>query len=241
MNARCSASTARTISVSRPCRDPKWWMSIRWLVPTAAAMSRRERSPMPLAWKSATTAASRSCLGHGGEVYHPVHRVPVGTVSTDLLPGAHPDAAPPSPPSASSMPPPPSCTTCLADYRTHHRPEGFLPPAFSDPQVLKGGVGEGNGGALGRGRRRPPDDHGDHHGARPGPYHPGDGRRARDHVHRGSDRGRRARALRDRDRRARRPRDSSPALFAPRMLAPLYADELQRLGEYARTHGPLAD
>ena len=32
---------------------------------------------------------------------------------------------------------------CLADYRTHHRPEGFLPPAFSDLEVLKGGVGEG--------------------------------------------------------------------------------------------------
>ena len=31
----------------------------------------------------------------------------------------------------------------LADYRTHHRPEGYLPPAFSDMQVLKGGVGDG--------------------------------------------------------------------------------------------------
>ena len=30
-------------------------------------------------------------------------------------------------------------------------------------------------------------------------------------------------------------------LFAPRMLAPLYADELTRLGEHARDHGPLTD
>jgi hypothetical protein len=32
---------------------------------------------------------------------------------------------------------------CLADYRTHHRPGGFLPPAFTDLQVLQGGIGAG--------------------------------------------------------------------------------------------------
>jgi len=31
----------------------------------------------------------------------------------------------------------------IADYRVHHRPEGFLPPAFSDQEILRGGVGEG--------------------------------------------------------------------------------------------------
>lgn len=31
----------------------------------------------------------------------------------------------------------------LADYRVHHRPEGFLPPAFSDQVILSGGVGAG--------------------------------------------------------------------------------------------------
>ena len=31
----------------------------------------------------------------------------------------------------------------LADYRVHHRPEGFLPSAFSDQQILRGGVGAG--------------------------------------------------------------------------------------------------
>jgi hypothetical protein len=33
---------------------------------------------------------------------------------------------------------------CLADYRQHHRPGGFLPDAFSDLEVLEGGVGAGS-------------------------------------------------------------------------------------------------
>lgn len=32
---------------------------------------------------------------------------------------------------------------CIADYVAHHRPDGFLPPAFSDLEVLRGGVGAG--------------------------------------------------------------------------------------------------
>lgn len=32
---------------------------------------------------------------------------------------------------------------CLADYIHHHRPGGFLPPAFSDQEILSGGVGDG--------------------------------------------------------------------------------------------------
>jgi hypothetical protein len=32
---------------------------------------------------------------------------------------------------------------CLADYTHHHRPGGFLPPAFSNQQILSGGVGQG--------------------------------------------------------------------------------------------------
>jgi Polyketide cyclase / dehydrase and lipid transport len=31
----------------------------------------------------------------------------------------------------------------IADYREHHRPEGFLPPAFTDQVVERGGVGAG--------------------------------------------------------------------------------------------------
>jgi polyketide cyclase/dehydrase/lipid transport protein len=32
---------------------------------------------------------------------------------------------------------------CIRDYEHHHRPEGFLPPTFSDMKVLQGGVGAG--------------------------------------------------------------------------------------------------
>ena len=34
---------------------------------------------------------------------------------------------------------------CLRDYTTHHRhqPDGFLPPAFTSLEVLRGGVGAG--------------------------------------------------------------------------------------------------
>lgn len=32
---------------------------------------------------------------------------------------------------------------CIADYRHHHRPDGFLPAAFSDLEVSRGGVGAG--------------------------------------------------------------------------------------------------
>jgi hypothetical protein len=32
---------------------------------------------------------------------------------------------------------------CLADYRQHHRPGGFLPPAFEQLEITRGGVGAG--------------------------------------------------------------------------------------------------
>jgi hypothetical protein len=32
---------------------------------------------------------------------------------------------------------------CLADYREHHRPGGFLPPAFEELEIDRGGVGAG--------------------------------------------------------------------------------------------------
>ena len=37
---------------------------------------------------------------------------------------------------------------CLADYREHHRPEGFLPPQFSDLTVVRGGAGAGTDAAV---------------------------------------------------------------------------------------------
>ena len=39
--------------------------------------------------------------------------------------------------------PPELLYLCLANYRDHHRPDGFLPPAFSDFEVTRGGVGAG--------------------------------------------------------------------------------------------------
>src|SRR5277367_5642666 len=51
-------STRSTTATRRSSRDPKWCNSIRWLVPTAAAMSRRERSPTPPAANSSTSASS---------------------------------------------------------------------------------------------------------------------------------------------------------------------------------------
>jgi hypothetical protein len=32
---------------------------------------------------------------------------------------------------------------CIADYQHHHRPGGFLPPAFHDQHILRGGLGAG--------------------------------------------------------------------------------------------------
>lgn len=32
---------------------------------------------------------------------------------------------------------------CIADYREHHRPGGFLPPAFEQLEITRGGVGAG--------------------------------------------------------------------------------------------------
>jgi hypothetical protein len=39
--------------------------------------------------------------------------------------------------------PPELIYLCLANYRDHHRPEGFLPPQFSDFEINAGGVGAG--------------------------------------------------------------------------------------------------
>src|SRR3954471_11120530 len=45
--SRWRCSTARMTSTHSPSRLPKWWISIRWLVPIAAASSRRLRSVTP--------------------------------------------------------------------------------------------------------------------------------------------------------------------------------------------------
>src|ERR1700743_108869 len=48
------------MAISSSSREPKWCNSIRWLVPTAAATSRSDRSPMPPLANSSTSLSS-SC------------------------------------------------------------------------------------------------------------------------------------------------------------------------------------
>jgi hypothetical protein len=130
---------------------------------------------------------------------------------------------------------------CLADYREHHRPEGFLPPAFSAFELHQGGVGAGTKASwtvdLGGGRKRR---------MTATITEPEPGRRL---VETGdgvvttftvtpADGGCIVRF----DTVFDEPGSSGLLLrlFIRRMLGPLYADELERLDAYAHAHGPLA-
>lgn len=130
---------------------------------------------------------------------------------------------------------------CLADYREHHRPEGFLPPAFSAFEIHRGGVGAGTEASwtvdLGGGRTRR---------MRATIAEPEPGRRL---VETGdgvvttftvapSGSGCVVRF----DTVFDEPGLGGVALrlFIGRMLGPLYADELARLDAYAHAHGPVA-
>jgi hypothetical protein len=129
---------------------------------------------------------------------------------------------------------------CLADYREHHRPDGFLPPAFSAFEVQRGGVGAGTEASwtvdLGRGRTRR---------MSATISEPQPGRRL---VETGdgvvttftvapSGRGCVVRF----DTVFDEPGLSGVLLRLSigRMLGPLYADELARLDAYAHSHGPV--
>ena len=130
---------------------------------------------------------------------------------------------------------------CLADYREHHRPDGFLPPAFSAFEVHRGGVGAGTEASwtvdLGGGRKRrmnatitEPD---------PGRrlVETGDGVVTTFTV---SPSG--GGCVVRFDTVFDEPGVSGLflRLFLGRMLGPLYADELARLAAYAHSHGPVA-
>jgi len=125
---------------------------------------------------------------------------------------------------------------CIADYREHHRPDGFLPPAFSDFEIARGGVGAGTELSWvveAGGRRRTVNAT----ISEPEPGHTlvesgsgietvftvepsGDGARVRfDTVI--DDAG--LQGLLNR-------------LFVARVLGPIYADELRRLEDYAKAH-----
>jgi hypothetical protein len=130
---------------------------------------------------------------------------------------------------------------CLADYREHHRPEGFLPPAFSAFEIHRGGIGAGTEASW--------------------TVDLGDGRKGRmSAVITEPDPGRRLVETGDGvvttfsvapsgsgcvvrfDTVFDEPGLSGVLLrlFIGRMLGPLYADELARLDIYAHTHGPVA-
>src|SRR3954470_1363277 len=61
--ARWRSSTVRITSTHRPSRPPKWWISMRWLVPIAAASSRRLRSLTPRDAMCSIAASSKRPFG----------------------------------------------------------------------------------------------------------------------------------------------------------------------------------
>ncbi len=92
--SRWRCSTALITSTQRPSREPKWWISMRWLVPIAAASSRSERSLTPRCSMCAIGSLEQSLAGvstgHGGKcTIRYIMPKPV-TVSIDV-PQARPD------------------------------------------------------------------------------------------------------------------------------------------------------
>jgi len=129
---------------------------------------------------------------------------------------------------------------CLADYQHHHNTSGFLPPAFSELHVERGGVGEGTrfratlrlgGRALTFTR--------DVTEPEPGRvlFEGGVGGHTRSVV---EPRGRGALVRFETVIEAGGLEGVLSRLFAPRLLAPLYADELERLERYAQAHAAAA-
>ena len=59
------ASTSRTTASSRPSLDPKWYSSMRWLVPIASAMRRRLWSASPSAVKCVDDRVEEALPGSG--------------------------------------------------------------------------------------------------------------------------------------------------------------------------------
>ena len=124
----------------------------------------------------------------------------------------------------------------IADYREHHRPEGFLPPAFSDLVVAHGGVGAGTEVSWvvdTGGRKRT---------IHATISEPEPGRTLVETAP-----GLETTFTIDPTPQGARVRFDTvideagiggilTRLFAPRLLRPIYADELRRLEAYARSH-----
>ena len=129
---------------------------------------------------------------------------------------------------------------CIADYREHHRPGGFLPPAFEQLEIARGGVGAGTEYSfvmtLG-GRRRAVNTT----VSEPDPGHTlvesGSGIETTFTVEPTSG-GARVRFDTVMDEGG--VQGVLNRLFAARMLVPIYEDELRRLDDYARAHPPIA-
>ena len=128
----------------------------------------------------------------------------------------------------------------IADYREHHRPEGFLPPAFTDLAVEKGGVGEGTAIRFtmrlgGRSRTAAAVV------AEPEPgrvlVETGPGVETTFTV--APEGEGRTRVRFDTVMESGGLEGLMTRLLAARLLRPLYADELERLERHAKAHGPL--
>jgi hypothetical protein len=128
----------------------------------------------------------------------------------------------------------------ISDYREHHRPEGFLPPAFTELVVEKGGVGAGTVirftmKMAGRSQTTTATV------TEPEPgrvlVETGPGVETTFTVEPEGDQ--RARVRFETVLVAGGLQGLLTRLFAPGMLRPLYADELERLERHARAHPAL--
>jgi hypothetical protein len=126
---------------------------------------------------------------------------------------------------------------CIADYREHHRPGGFLPPAFKEMRIEQGGIGDGTVVTVhsvigGRPQTFT------HHVTEPEPgrvlIEAGDGSSTRfSVVPEGADR---CRVRFDTKLEANGVEALVTRLIAPWLLRPIYEDELRRLEGTAQTH-----
>jgi hypothetical protein len=132
---------------------------------------------------------------------------------------------------------------CLADYVRHHNPNGFLPAAFSDMVVEQGGVGEGTVIRFNvtlAGQTRP-------HRARV--TEPQPGRVLVESEDEGNltttfsvePVGQKSRVRFDTVYEKPGIVGWLERMLAPRMMRGLYADELAKLEQTARAHGPVSD
>jgi hypothetical protein len=127
----------------------------------------------------------------------------------------------------------------IADYREHHRPGGFLPPAFAEMHIAKGGVGEGTVLSWiidAGGRRRPVS--AIVRETEPGRtlVEDGPGIQTTFTVEPLADG---ARVRFDTVIDDGGVQGILTRLFAARLLEPIYEDELRRLEEHAQAHGPV--